>query len=313
MAAAYPGAAVAVDIGGTKIAVALVDPDGTVVRRHTVPTPAHDGEAAWRAVDGALDALLAGVDVTACAGVGVGTAGPVDRSSRTASPVNIDGWRRFPLGERFDARFGPRRVRIANDAVCMAVGEHWRGAGRGCDDMVGVVVSTGVGGGLILGGRPHVGPSGNAGHLGHATVDLDGEPCVCGGTGCVEAIASGPSLLRWALAHGFTGEPTVPAVAAAAAAGDPVAAAAFARAGRAVGGAFAWLAATVDVRVAVVGGGVANAGEVLLAPVRAAVDRYAALGFTRGFEVRRAALGGDAGLVGAAALVHEPARYGDAV
>lgn len=306
-------AALAVDIGGTKIAAALVAPDGTLSRRHEVPTPAHDGEAAWRAVEAAVDAVLDGDGAGTLAGVGVGAAGPVDRAARTTSPVNIDGWRGFPLGERFDARFGAGRVRIANDAVCMAVGEHWRGAGRGCDDMVGVVVSTGVGGGLILGGHPHVGPSGNAGHLGHATVDLDDDPCVCGGTGCVEAIASGPSLLRWALANGFAGKPTVPAVAAAAAAGDPVAVAAFARAGRALGAAFAWLAATVDVRVAVVGGGVTNAGDVLLAPVRAAVGRYAALGFTRGFEVRRAALGGDAGLVGAAALVHEPDRYGAAV
>lgn len=307
------GTAVAVDIGGTKIAVALVDASGAVVHRHQVPTPAADGETVWRAVDGALDTLLAGDRLRGCVGVGVGTAGPVERATRTASPVNIGGWRRFPVGDRLAARFPDLPVRLANDAVCMAVGEHWRGVGVGCDDLVGVVVSTGVGAGLVLGGRPHVGPSGNAGHLGHASVDLDGEPCACGGVGCLETVASGPSILRWARANGYAGEPAVPALAAAATAGDTVAAAAFARAGRALGAAFAWLATVVDVRVAVVGGGVANVGDLLLAPTRAALDRYAALGYTAGFEVRRAALGGDAGLVGAAALVLEPQRYGAAV
>jgi glucokinase len=196
---------------------------------------------------------------------------------------------------------------MAGDAVCTAVGEHWRGAGRGCADMVGMVVSTGVGGGLVLGGRPHVGPSGNAGHIGHISVDLTGPVCACGGVGCVEAIASGRSIAAWAVAQGWSGEQTAAAVAAAARTGDPIALAAFERAGLAIGSMLAGLATVCDVRTAVIGGGVANAGEVLFAPIRAGLERYAALAYTGGFEIRPAALGGDAGLVGSAALVLEPA------
>ena len=168
--------------------------------------------------------------------------------------------------------------------------------------MVGMVVSTGVGGGLILGGRPFVGPSGNAGHIGHISVDLSGPLCVCGGVGCVEAIASGRSLAAWAVDRGYRGEQTAIAVADAARAGDAVAIAAFDRSGHAIGSMLAGVATVLDVHVAVIGGGVANAGELLLAPIRAAIDRFAGLGYARPFEVRPAALGGDAGLVGAAAL-----------
>lgn len=305
--------ALALDIGGTKLAAAAVRGDGTLAARHEVPNPQGDAESVWAAVTDVLDAVVAPTGLDRCVGVGVGTAGPIERATRTVSPVNIAGWRGFPLGARLADRFAGIDVRIAGDCVCMAVGEHWLGAARGCDDFVGVVVSTGVGGALVLGGRPHVGPSGNAGHLGHMTVDVHGERCVCGGTGCVEAIASGPSLLRWAIARGYAGNATVPAAAAAARAGDAAAGAAFDRAGTAVGVALATLATVCDVRLAVVGGGVAQAGEVLLAPIRAAVRRFATLDYTAGFEVRGAALGGDAGLVGAAALVLDPARYGTAV
>jgi glucokinase len=299
-----PGSFVlALDVGGTKLAAAAVSPAGEVAHRVQVATPVADGAAVWAAAAGLLRAVLAAAGEDGCLGVGIASAGPIDVGPGTVSPVNIPGWRGFPVVERVRGVIPGVAVRLAGDAVCVAAGEHWLGAGRGCDDMVGMVVSTGVGGGLILGGRPHVGPSGNAGHIGHVSVDLAGPPCACGGTGCVEAIASGPAIAAWAGAQGFTGEPTAAAVAEAARRGDPIARAAFDRAGRAIGSMLAGLATVCDVRVAVVGGGVANAGELLFGPVRAAVERYGGLSYTGGFEVRPAALGADAGLVGAAAFV----------
>lgn len=298
--------ALVLDIGGTKIAAAWIGVDGAVRHRQQVPTPSGDAAAVWAGAEHALRSVLAHVDLDGCVGVGIGTAGPIDRPSGTVSPVNIPGWRGFPIVEHVRALVGDRPVRLAGDAVCVALGEHWQGAGRGCDDMVGMVVSTGVGGGLVLGGRPHVGPSGNAGHIGHISVDLAGPPCACGGVGCVEAIASGRSLTAWAASQGYAGEPTAAAVAAAARAGDAIAEAAFVRAGRAIGSMLAGLATVCDVRVAVIGGGVANAGELLFAPIRDGFDRHAGLGYAHGFEFRPATLGGDAGLVGAAALVLDP-------
>lgn len=302
--------ALVLDVGGTKLAAACVTGDGSVHHRAQVPTPSGDAEAVWAGVERALRAVLDQVPLDACVGVGIGTAGPIDLAAGTVSPVNIPGWRGFPIVERVQTVVGALPVRLAGDAVCVALGEHWRGAGQGCDDMVGMVVSTGVGGGLVLRGRPHVGPSGNAGHIGHISVDLAGPPCACGGVGCVEAIASGRSLAAWAVSHGYTGEPTAAAVAAAARAGDPIANAAYVRAGTAIGSMLAGLATVCDVRLAVIGGGVANAGELLLAPIREGFGRYAGLGYAGGFEFRLATLGGDAGLVGAAALVLDPALGG---
>ncbi|MFN8020343.1 MAG: ROK family protein [Acidimicrobiales bacterium] len=306
--------ALAIDIGGTKLAVARVRPDGEVFDRRQVPTPAGDGETVWAALAGLVGSVAAPVEgsvegsVEGCVGVGIGTAGPIDLGEGTVSPVNIGGWRRFPIVERVRSLVSGMPgvpVRLVGDGVAIALGERWRGAGQGCDDLVGMVVSTGVGGGLVLRGRPHVGPSGNAGHIGHISVDLEGPRCACGGIGCVEAIASGRSIAAWAASQGFTGGTDAAAVAAAAAAGDVVALAAFDRAGRAIGSMLAGLATVCDVRVAVIGGGVANAGEVLFAPIRSWLDRYAALPYASGLELRRARLGGDAGLVGAASLLFD--------
>src|SRR5258708_24255049 len=114
--------------------------------------------------------------------------------SGRVSPLNIPAWRGFPLRERLAARFGGGRlrVRVHNDAVCVAAGEHWRGAGRGSKNVLGMVVSTGVGGGLILDNRLIDGASGNAGHIGHVVVYPDGPACVCGGPGLVEGVRRGP-------------------------------------------------------------------------------------------------------------------------
>ena len=174
---------------------------------------------------------------------------------------------------------------------------------RGVDHVLGMVVSTGVGGGLILGGARVDGASGNAGHIGHVVVEPEGPACDCGGRGCLEAVARGPAIAAYAVEHGWTGEQTGVAVAAGAHAGDAVCLAAYARAGRAVGVALASTIALLDLRVVTIGGGVAQAGDVFFAPLLEALDEHAGMSYVRRCAVVPAALGREAGLAGAAALV----------
>ena len=186
----------------------------------------------------------------------------------------------------------------------MAMGERWHGAGRGAHFMLGMVVSTGIGGGLVLDGAPYDGRTGNAGHVGHVVVEPDGELCTCGGHGCVETVAAGPHLARWAHANGWSAAPDADAkeLADAATAGDPVALQAFARGAGALARMIASVAAVCDLDLVVIGGGVAKSGALLFDPLRAALTHYAGLDFIRDLRVVPAELGGDAGLVGAAAL-----------
>ncbi|MEU7486100.1 ROK family protein [Streptomyces sp. NPDC042319] len=300
----------ALDIGGTKIAGALVDDRGRLLVRATRPTPAQeDGAAVMRAVAAVLDELTAAPEWSRTSVVGIGSAGPVDAQAGTVSPVNIPGWRDFPLVAGVRERTGDLPVVLVGDGVAMTAAEHWQGAARGHRNALCMVVSTGVGGGLVLNGRPHPGPTGNAGHIGHISVDLDGDPCPCGGRGCVERIASGPNIARRALAEGWRpgpdGDATAAAVAAAARAGDAVALRSFARAAQALAAGIAATATLVEIEIAVIGGGVAGAGDVLFAPLRRALREYATLSFARDITVVPAQMGTDAGVVGAAAAAQQ--------
>ncbi|MFD5748785.1 ROK family protein [Streptomyces sp. NPDC127033] len=296
----------ALDIGGTKIAGALVDGGGRILVRAQRPTPAReDGETVMRAVEEVLAEVAASPLWPTATAMGIGSAGPVDASAGTVSPVNVAGWRAFPLVERVRAATGGLPVTLVGDGVAIAAAEHWQGAARGYDDALCMVVSTGVGGGLVLGGKLHPGPTGNAGHIGHISVELDGDLCPCGARGCVERIASGPNIARRALEGGWLpgpdGDTSAAAVAAAARAGHPVAIASFDRAARALAAGIAATATLTEVRIAVIGGGVAGAGEVLFAPLRRSLREYATLSFVRRLTVAPALTGTDAGLVGAAA------------
>ncbi|MEU3346746.1 ROK family protein [Streptomyces sp. NPDC006700] len=296
----------ALDIGGTKIAGALVDGRGGILVRAQRPTPAQeDGDTVMRAVEEVLGELGASPLWGRATALGIGSAGPVDASAGTVSPVNVPGWREYPLVERARAATGGLPVELIGDGVAITAAEHWQGAARGHDNALCMVVSTGVGGGLVLNGRLHPGPTGNSGHIGHISVDLDGDPCPCGSRGCVERLASGPNIARRALEQGWRpgpdGDTSAAAVAAAARAGDPVAVASFARAARALAAGIAATATLVEIDIAVIGGGVAKAGDVLLAPLRRALTDYATLSFVRRLTVAPAQTGTDAGLVGAAA------------
>ncbi len=294
-------AVLALDIGGTKIAAALVSDDGAVQRSVRGPTLADP----WPVCQALLEQVRGSADVT---GVGVGSGGPMHWPAGILSPLNIPGWRHFPLRDRLAESYPGVPVRVHNDAACLAVGEHWRGAGRGVGDMLGMVVSTGVGGGLVLGGRLVDGATGNAGHIGHVVVEPGGPDCGCGGQGCLEAVARGPAVVAWAQAHGSAATDGV-SLAALAGHGDPVAIAALERAGTAVGIGTASAAALLDVRLIVVGGGLAQSGASFWEPLQAAYARHARLEFLQGARVVPAALGGEAGLVGAAALVLAADRY----
>ncbi|MFC4502772.1 MULTISPECIES: ROK family protein [Streptomyces] len=296
----------ALDIGGTKIAGALVDGHGAILVRAQRPTPAREnGDTVMRAVEEVLTELTVSPLWPRAYAVGIGSAGPVDASAGTVSPVNVPGWRDYPLVDRVRGVTGSLPVELIGDGVAITAAEHWQGAARGHDNALCMVVSTGVGGGLVLGGRLHPGPTGNAGHIGHISVDLDGDPCPCGGRGCVERIASGPNIARRALEGGWLpgpdGDTSAAAVAAAARAGDPVAMASFDRAAQALAAGIAATATLVEIDIAVIGGGVGKAGDILFAPLRRALADYATLSFVRRLTVVPAQMGTDAGLVGAAA------------
>lgn len=305
------GLTVAIDIGGTKIAGALVQPDGMMPATARRPTPrGGDAEAVMAAVTGVVTELSGSPLWPTAVRCGIGSAGPVDSSRGTVSPVNIGAWRDFPVQARVTAELAARGADVpavlAGDGVAMTAAEHWLGAARGHANALCMVVSTGVGGGLVLNNQLHPGPTGNAGHIGHISVAFDGEPCVCGSRGCVESIASGTAIASWARNQGWTpaepgGDATAAGVAAAAEAGDPVARAAFDRAGRALAAAIAATATLVETDIAVIGGGVAASGETLFAPIRRHLADYATLSFVRELKVVPASLGTHAGLIGAAA------------
>jgi glucokinase len=293
----------ALDVGGTKIAAGLVDDDGTLVASNQLPTPrGDDPEPVWEVVRTLITEMTAEHRVR---GAGIGSAGPVHLQTGTVSPINLTAWRDFPIRDRVAAALPGLPVRLGGDGLCMALGEHWRGAGQGTAFVLGIVVSTGVGGGLVFDGAPYDGRTGNAGHVGHIVVDTDGPPCTCGGQGCVEAIAGGPRMTQWARDNGWDAPPEAGAkeLGAAAAAGDAVALRAFERGATAVAAMIASVGAVCDLELAIIGGGVAKAGALLFDPLRAALTRYARLDFITDMKVVPAQLGGDAGLVGAAALL----------
>jgi glucokinase len=194
-------------------------------------------------------------------------------------------------------------VTLRIDGLCITLAEHWIGAARGADNVMGMIVSTGVGGGLILGGRTVPGPTGNAGHIGHIEVAGFDDPCSCGGRGCLEAVASGPNTVRWARSEGFDGE-TGEDLATAYAAGDGVAIAAVRRAATAIGRAIASASALVDLDVVAIGGGFSHVTPDLFELIREPIEERVNSAYVRRVRVVPSGLSGDGPLIGAAALVH---------
>lgn len=281
----------AIDIGGTKMAAGVVDRAGVLLVHDQRPTPAQGSAATMFDVLVDLIGIVRdraerehGESVEVC---GVGCGGPMARHGVTVSPLNIVAWRDFPLRRELEVATGLSTF-VDNDAKALALGEGWLGAARGCRDFIAMVVSTGVGGGIVLDGRLLDGAAGNAGHIGHVNVEPAGRPCVCGAVGCLEAEASGTAI------GAITGRPArdaTPEVVS--------------RTGLLVGRAVASVANLLDLRLAVVAGSVAlGFGDPFFSAAQHEIDRQARLDFSVGTTIVAGGLGPEGPLVGAAAVAH---------
>jgi glucokinase len=273
----------AVDVGGTKLSAGIVDGSGVIQVRDRIATPQRE---VWPALLRLVRRVIAAAP-TAPVACGVGCGGPLDPHGRTVSPLHIPSWTSFPLaGELEEATGLPTTVE--SDAKALVLGEAWCGAAVGRSDFIGVVMGTGVGGGVFSGGRLLVGRLGNAGQIGHLIVEPNGRECVCGGRGCLEAYCGGRAIEL------ETGRPPQHAPQAI-----------VERTGLLVGRALASLAALCDTQFAVIGGSVAlGFGETFFEAVRQEAHARARLPFTTGLEIVPTGLGPDAPLIGAAALAH---------
>jgi len=281
----------AVDIGGTKMAVGLVDNRAHLVASDRIGTPrAADGEQLVQVLADLVEkvcdqALTLGLTVTTC---GVGSGGPMEPGGVAISPLNIAAWRDFPLRPRLEEL--PFLIGIPvfvdNDAKALALGEAWAGAGRGVRNFLAMVVSTGIGGGIFLDGRILQGRTGNAGHIGHLVVEPNGRRCRCGSRGCLEAEASGSAVEE------ITGRPAAEAPAEI-----------VERVGTLVGRAVASVASLLDLHLALVGGSVAlGYGPAFFAAAGLELDARACIAHARGCLLQQVGLGSDGPLVGAAAV-----------
>jgi glucokinase len=271
----------AIDIGGTKLAVGVVSTGGELLSRMQIQTPAID---VWGALKKLIDAqmLQTNVQLEAC---GVGCGGPMTLGGESVSPLNIPDWRGFGLLAAVESATGLQTY-IANDAQALVLGEVWCGSAVGVSDVIGMVVSTGVGGGIVSNNKLVTGQFGNAGHIGHVIVEPDGRLCECGAHGCLEAHVSGKSI------HAITGQPSEHA-------SNEVKI----EAGKLVGRALVSVGALMDLRLCVIGGSVAlGFGELFFEAVQHELDRSARLEFIRGMKALPVGLGDAAPLIGAASL-----------
>ena len=304
-----------IDVGGTKIAGGVVDDDGTILEQLRVESPATDVEGIEDAIAGLVTQLAANHDITA---VGVGAAGYVDKSRSTVLFAPNLAWRNVDLKSELEARVDLPVV-IENDANAAAWGEFTYGAGHDVDDLLLVTVGTGVGGGLVLDGELYRGAFGVGAEIGHLRVVPGGRLCGCGNYGCFEQYASGTALVRNAreaaregsllartlldLTGGDIERIDGPIITDAAREGDQFALEQLAEVGRWLGEGIASLAAVLDPAVVAIGGGVSEADEMLLDPIRAAfASNLSGRGHRPVLEIRKATLGNRAGLIGAADL-----------
>ena len=274
----------AVNIGGTRLAAAIVDDVGQVLIRDRIKTPVKDVWAALRRLVLRVIAAAPSRPV-AC---GVGCAGPMDPVAGTVSPLHVPSWVNFPVVAELE-QITELPVTIDIDAKAMAMGEAWCGAAAEEGNFIGVVLGAGIGGGILSNGRLLRGRLGNAGHFGHVVVEPEGRECACGGRGCLEAYCSGSAIEAETGRSPLRASPAI-----------------IDRSGLLLGRALATVAAVCDLRVAVVGGTIAlNYGEPFFAAANAEVRQRAKLGFIADFEVVPSMLGSTASLVGAAAFARQ--------
>lgn len=305
---------IGIDIGGTKIAGALVDETGAIVRETRVPTPVEDPSALVDAVVEVVNDLKSGHEVL---GAGVAMAGFIDAAQSSVIYGTNFGWKNYPLKTEIEAKLDIPVI-IENDANAAAWAEYRFGAGQGHQHMVMLTLGTGVGGAVIVDGRMLRGGFGVAGELGHMRVVPNGVECGCGQFGCIESYASGTALVRTARELVASGDPAGARLAELAASageltgvqvyeaiveGDPGARNLLADVGSWTGQAIASLSAILDPEIVVIGGGVSAAGELLLGSIREAYRKHMpAAGFRPELKIVTAEFVNDAGVVGAADL-----------
>lgn len=315
MAAGHPPV-LALDIGGTKLAVAVVTSDGRTHGYRVEPTRREEGHETIISRLFALGrAAIADAALGPVAGVGISCGGPLDATTGVLlNPLHLPGWVNVPIVDLAASSFGVPAV-LENDATAAVLGEYRYGAARHADVALYLTVSTGVGGGAVINGRLHRGAAGNGGEFGHIMVRPGGRPCMCGRSGCLEGYASGTSIAARAteavaasnstsmlsLLPEIRGED----VSAAARSGDPLAAGIWDETVEVLSQAITDLVNVFEPNVVVLGGGVTRTGDQLLAPVRAAVLRDAMAPAAAAVRIELAALGDEVCVVGAAALAFD--------
>jgi glucokinase len=304
-----------IDIGGTKIALALAAPDCRVLSKCSFPTRVADG--AHKILERTLNELeklieQAGASLTA---IGVACAGPLDlKRGMTLSPPNLPGWENFPIVEIISRRFNIPVV-FDNDANAAALAEHKFGAGRGFNNFVYMTISTGIGGGIIIDGKLVHGISGNAGEVGHILVMPNGYKCGCGARGCLEAVCSGTGIARRMRMKIFNGKEssvtakvedaeqiTAKLIAEAAATGDPVAREIWEETIAYLSLGLSNVIVMLEPEAIILGGGVALTGEQLLKPLRELVYSRVKILSASNVQILQAGLKAESGVYGALAL-----------
>lgn len=306
---------IGIDLGGTKISAAISDTGGNIFYKKTVPTLTSEGPAS---VVGRIENLIEeaikykNASSDEVAGIGIGSPGPLDpKKGVILDAANLPGFVNLPLAEPIEKKFGIKTY-VENDANAAALGELWFGAGRGCRNFVYVTVSTGVGGGIIINGDIYQGNTGNAGEIGHITIDPSGPRCNCGNYGCLEVLASGTAVARIANERLAGGEDSIlkdcekvtsKEVFEAAANGDKLASDVVAYCLNYLGIGMANLVHLFDPERIVIGGGVSKAGPIVFDTVRKVIKQRCFKKLAETVQVVPAELGVESGLVGALGVV----------
>lgn len=312
---------IGIDVGGTNVKIALVDDNGKIIYSNSVPTYAKMGyEYTVNNIKQAIRDLMKETNTTPTdiEGIGFDFPGQVDcKTGVVKLAPNIPGWVNVPIAQMIEDEFHIP-TRIDNDVRCAALGELKFGAGRGCENFICITVGTGIGSGIVINGKVVRGATNAAGELGHIKLQMNGGPiCGCGDTGCLEAFASGPAIVAMAqdyikggkstkfreMAAAEGGEITPYMVAKAAEEGDPVAKRIFEIIGEYIGIGLTSVINLLNPERVIIGGGVAESGELLLAPIRKTIKERAMVVAGNAVEIVPAQLGNSAGVIGASMLI----------
>lgn len=312
---------IGIDVGGTNVKIALVDDNGKIIYSNSVPTYAKMGyEYTVNNIKQAIKDLMKETNTTPSdiEGIGFDFPGQVDcKTGVVKLAPNIPGWVNVPIAQMIEDEFHIP-TRIDNDVRCAALGELKFGAGKGCENFICITVGTGIGSGIVINGKVVRGATNAAGELGHIKLQMNGGPiCGCGDTGCLEAFASGPAIVAMAqeyikggkstkfreMAAAEGGEITPYMVAKAAEEGDPVAKRIFEIVGEYIGIGLTSVINLLNPERVIIGGGVAESGELLLGPIRKTIKERAMVVAGNAVEIVPAQLGNSAGVIGASMLI----------